>query len=104
MKTVKILCKYANNNCKTDDVNRNTPLMCAAGYGHMDVVQVLLEGGADAERGNAYQRTALHAAAWYGYLEVCRLLLDWGAKVDPVDKWKTTPLHDAARKGSLSVV
>jgi len=78
--------------------------MYADAYGHTEVVQALLEGGASVQRANANQWTALHAAVWYGHLDVCRLLLDWRAKVDPVDKWKDTPLHDAARLGHLSVV
>jgi len=100
----KTLVKYASENCTGDDEFRNTPLMYAARYGHVDVVRLMLEGGADAKRANAVQRTALHMAAWSGYLEVCRLLLDCGAKVDPQDKLKETPLHDAARQGHLSVV
>jgi ankyrin repeat protein len=70
----------------------------------VEVVRVLLEGGADVERADAYQYTALHAAAWNGHLEVCRLLLDWRAKVDPVDKLKHTPLLWAAKAGHLSLV
>ena len=100
----KILVKYASENCTEDDEHRDTPLMYAAANGHVEVLRVLLEGGANAERTNANQRTALHRAAWNGYLEACRLLLDWGAKVNPVDKWKDTPLHDAAWNGHLSVV
>jgi ankyrin repeat protein len=94
----------SNDSCTTDDGLRTTPLIFAAYYGHVEVVPVLLEGGANAERFNVYQQTALHYAALYGYVEVCRLLLDWGAKVNPVDKWNDTPLHDAARVGKLSVV
>jgi tankyrase len=104
VKTVKRWVNCSNDNCTTEDAIRATPLMYAAGYGHVEVVRVLLDGGASADRANAIQRTAMHKAAWYGYLEVCRLLLDWGAKVDPVDKWNETPLHDAARFGHLSVV
>ena len=102
--TVKILVNCTNDTCTTDDEYRDTPLRFAAGYGHVKVVRVLLEGGANVERANANQRTALHRAACYGYLEVCRLLLDWGAKVDPLDRWRGTPLHRAARNGHLSVV
>jgi ankyrin repeat protein len=83
---------------------KDTPLMNAAAKGHVVMVLVLVEGGANLQRANADQQTALHVAALYGHLDVCRLLLDWGAKVDPVDKWKYTPLHDAARLGHLSVV
>ena len=96
--------KYASENCSEDDVVRNTPMMHAVVYDHVEVVRVLLEGGANVEMANAHQRTALYMAAWSGYLEVCRLLLDWGAKVDRQEKWKETPLHCAARWGYLSVV
>ena len=102
--TVKRLVRCINGSCTTDEFSRFTPLIYAAVEGHVEVVRVLLEGGADAERANANQQTALHKAAWYGHLEVCRLLLDWGAKVNPLDKWRDTPLHDAARLGHLSVV
>ena len=104
MNRTKILVKYASENCTEDDVVRNTPMMHSVFYGHVEMVRVLLEGGANVEMANDNQRTALHIAASYGNLEMCRLLLDWGAKVDPVDKWKETPLHDAARQGYLSVV
>jgi ankyrin repeat protein len=100
----KKLVSCTNDSCTADDGFRKSPLIYAANNGHVEVVRVLLEGGANAERVNANQQTALHYAAWYGYLDVCRLLLDWGAKVDPLDKWKDTPLHDAARTGQLSVV
>jgi len=101
--SVKILVKFTNRNCTTDDQYRDTPLIYAARYGHVEVARVLLEGGVDLEKTNANQYTALHAAARRGDLEICRLLLDWGAKVDPLDKWKATPLHEAAQWGHLSV-
>ena len=101
---MKRLVYYTSDSCTTDSEYRDTPLIYAAQNGHLDVVQVLLEGGANVERTNANQWTALHAAAWNGYVDVCRLLLDWGAKVNSLDKWQDTPLHDAARRGRLSVV
>ena len=92
-----------NDNCVTNDQYRNTPLTDAGLYGNVEVMRVLLEGGANVESTNAHRRTALHRAAYSGHLDVCRLLLDWGAKVDPVDVWEETPLHDAANRGHLSV-
>jgi ankyrin repeat protein len=104
VKTTKGLVNCTNENCTTDDEYRNTPLIYAAINGHVGVVRVLLEGGANIESANAYQQTALHFAAYYGQLEVCRLLLERGAKVDTVEKGKETPLHLAASLGHLPVV
>jgi ankyrin repeat protein len=101
---VKILFKYSNDNCTTDDKYRNTPLIYAAWKGHVKVVRVLLEDGANVDTANAYRSTALHAAAESGHLDVCRLLLDWGAKVNRLNRWQFTPLHLAALLGHLSVV
>jgi ankyrin repeat protein len=72
--------------------------------GHVEVVRVLLENGADVQLGNSLQETALHEAASNGHLEVCRLLLNWGANVDSLNWVKESPLHDTARRGHLSVV
>ena len=104
MNTAKILVSCINDSCTTDDKDRNTPLIYAAIFGDVTVVQVLLEGGANLEETDTNTSTALHYAAYYGYLDVSRLLLDWGAKVDPLDTWKETPLHWAAWAGHLSVV
>jgi ankyrin repeat protein len=92
------------DSCTANDFHRNTPLILAAAYGHVAVVRVLLEGGADVQRFNDDKRTALHTAAYNGHLEVCRLLLDWGANVDTEYKGKYTALHDAAFSGHLLVV
>ena len=99
--TVMIFFKSTSDNCTGDFILRNTPLIYAAIFGHVEVVRVLLEGGAKVENTSAYCSTALHQAAWNGHLDVCRLLLDWGAKVDPLDEWKDTPLHLAAWAGHL---
>jgi ankyrin repeat protein len=78
--------------------------MIAAWYGHVEVVRVLLEGGADVLRGDTDNGTALHYAAREGRLEVCRLLLDGGARVNTVGYKKYSALHWAAWNGQLSVV
>jgi ankyrin repeat protein len=102
--TVKILFKCTNESCIGNDPYVGTPLMYAAGYDYVEVVQVLLEGGANVDRTEADGFTALHVAALNGNLDVCRLLLDWGAKVDTVNILEETPLHLAVEEGYLSVV
>jgi ankyrin repeat protein len=102
--TAKVLLKCSDSRCSDYDIHRSTPLTHAAGYGHVDVVRVLLEEGANVNRANGTTCTALHQAAWNGHLDVCRLLLDWGAKVDAWDKLRISPLHVAAERVHLTVV
>jgi ankyrin repeat protein len=59
-----------------------SPLVHAAGRGHLDVVRLLLERGADPnlpEEGNAPHGRALYSAVYGRHFEVARLLLEKGA-------------------------
>ena len=87
-----------------------TPLMVAAWYGHDDVVSVLLQSGADANRRLAttsYSKgvTPLYMAARNGWPKTVMLLL--GARADPelarvADE--STPLATAAKHGRAEVI
>lgn len=58
------------------------PLRVAAGHGHVAIVKLLLENGADPnfpEPGIAPKGGALHAACGGGHIEIVRLLLEHGA-------------------------
>ena len=65
----------------------------------VDVVQRLLEHGADTNIRSHGHLTALHHASFRGWLEIARLLLSYGAKVDEEDEEGRTPLQLAASKG-----
>jgi ankyrin repeat protein len=59
-----------------------TPLVQAAGRGHLDVVRLLLERGADPnlrEEGNSPHGRALYTAVYNHHYEVAKLLLEHGA-------------------------
>src|SRR5437868_6841882 len=50
--------------------------------GELDVARLLLERGADVNRGNDYGWTKLHSAGYSNDRELARLLLDAGARTD----------------------
>lgn len=89
-----------------------TPLLLAAYEGNHDVVELLLEAGADVDEtagpdGNvsaAAAVTPLLASAAMGHMKTVSRLLFWGAAVDAIDCEGRTALCLAAARGSVEVV
>ena len=82
----------------------NTALHAAAWGGHVTVVQLLLDRGADAEANDSEKRTPLHMAAQDGREAVIGLLLDRGAAIEAKAFCGQTPLHMAARQGHEAAI
>ncbi|XP_025757106.1 ankyrin repeat and SAM domain-containing protein 1A isoform X5 [Oreochromis niloticus] len=89
-------------NAKNND--NETPLHCAAQYGHSQVVRLLLEELTDPTMRNNKFETPLDLAALYGRLEVVKLLLSAHPNLLSCNTKKHTPLHLASRNGHLPVV
>jgi ankyrin repeat protein len=83
-----------------------TPLLWAAGNGHVAVVKLLLEMGAEIESKDRYDRTSLSLAAKNGHDSVVTLLLEKGAKLESKggDYYGQTPLSLAAENGHRAIV
>jgi len=80
-----------------------TPLHFACEKGHLEVVRLLMDRGADLEKADNTGCTPLLIACGRGHLEVARLLLDRGADTEKADSNGETPLSDACYKGHLEV-
>ena len=85
------------------DSDHYTPLHLAAGMGHLEAVELLLERGASHTQRDENGETALHLAAHVGYDSICGALLDAGADADAESKTGYTPLHMAAQFGHTTV-
>lgn len=96
----KFLRKHTDLDCLGElgyvGLNRRTPLHWAAVSGALEVVDLLLEAGADPNFQDARGRTPLHWAARLNRTAVVRSLLDAGADVKQVDVDCMTPLMCAA--------
>ena len=73
------------------------------GFGRKDVVEHLLENGANVHARDDGGLIPLHNACSFGHAEVVQLLLRHGADPNSRDNWNYTPLHEAAIKGKIDV-
>ncbi|RYP18551.1 hypothetical protein DL765_003836 [Monosporascus sp. GIB2] len=93
----------ADINTKDDD--SQTLLFQAVQTGHMAIVKLLLENGADPETRKDFSQTPLLLAARNGHEAVVKLLLENGANLETKDdNHGQTPLSWAAEKGHEAVV
>ncbi len=74
-----------------------TPLRFASQSGHRDIVQCLINHGADVDSQEDDHNTPLNWAAHGGHVDVVRVLLEHNADVNSQDNYGRTPLHDALR-------
>lgn len=70
------------NDKEVRDTIDQIPLIVAADGGCKDIVEMLLEAGADIEHRNDQGETALISAAQNGHKEIVQMLLDAGANVN----------------------
>ncbi|XP_055848375.1 alpha-latrotoxin-Lhe1a-like [Episyrphus balteatus] len=92
-----------NNNNKRRKLN-DTPLHFAAMNGHKEIVEMLLNKGANIHAKNEYGGTALQAAVFRKQSDTIELLLDRGAIVDEKKNDGSTPLHTAVQRGNMKII
>ncbi|TRX89494.1 hypothetical protein FHL15_009663 [Xylaria flabelliformis] len=74
-----------------------TLLLWAIENGHHEIVQLLIEKGADVESEDSYGYTPLHIAAENGHQEIVQLLIEKGANVESANRSRQTPLLKAVQ-------
>ena len=89
------------------DAGGGTPILDAAYSGQKEIVELLIENGADVnakivnakiENANDVNgMTPLHEAAFGGYKEIAELLIAKGADVNAKSRFDGTPLDEAVR-------
>ncbi|KZL78694.1 multiple ankyrin repeats single KH domain (pfs domain-containing protein) [Colletotrichum tofieldiae] len=83
--------------------HKETPLVTASYRGHLKVVKLLLEKGANIKIKDIDGWTPLNAASSKGHLEVVKLLLEKGADITVTNESGWTPLHTASFNGYVKL-
>ena len=81
------------------NTHKFTPLLLAAGLGHIEIVKYLLEQGALVDGPLScmgFESHALHAAVFEKQIEVVKYLIDKKANVNAFNVHGSAPLHVAA--------
>ena len=86
------------------DKNGNTFLHKAVLEGHIDIVKLLLDAGADKDVKDWYGSTPLHMATQNHHTDIVNLLLDAGVDKEVKNRDGWTPLHYAAENGHTDIV
>lgn len=103
-KSLAVILKGSIDVNSTDNFCKRTPLLWAAAEG-IQVVQLLLEHGADIELADWDESTALLVAIKMGHEQIARLLIDKGAKINARNRLNHTPLSyaiEVARNESIA--
>jgi ankyrin repeat protein len=80
-----------------------TAFHAAALRGHLKVMKILFQKGAEVNKSDFIEFTPLHSAALGGHLDVIRYLLDHGADPDMRDDHSRTPHDWAVMLGNYDV-
>ena len=81
-----------------------TSLHAASSAGHLELVESLLEFGADVNKRNEDHSTPLFYASEAGRFKVAEFLIEHGADVNSLDWTGWTPLLAASRRGHTAIV
>lgn len=101
LKAAQVLISWPKTDVNQLNAKGESPLMLAALKGYQDLVEQLIERGADV---NKTGWTALHYAASSGQLPTISLLIEHSAYIDAESPNGTTPLMMAAMYGTPAAV
>ena len=102
---VNLARKFSGPMCLLDG-GSNTALMHACAKGHVEIVRLLVEAGANCDLKSTCLRseTALMLASRAGHIEAARVLLEAGAHKDLKDSRGNTALMCACEKGHAGIM
>ena len=87
-----------------EDRDGQTALHLAVENGHIEIVELCLETGANVNHFNTNLITSMHLAATSGKLEIVKVLVEHDANIEATNALQETPLHRAALFNRVNIV
>lgn len=88
----------------TSNEDKETALHIAAGSGHLNFVNLLIEYGANPNAIGIFKETPLHRAAAKNYEEIMQSLINAGGNLDISRHDSSKPIHVAASNDAIKVI
>lgn len=103
-RTAELLLKHGADTEKTRYAG-SRPLHWAARFNHLDIIELLLDSGADINpQMNIYRETPINSAAKHGAFDAVDLLIERGADANVIGPENRTVLSHVARRGSTDLM
>ncbi|XP_030853851.1 histone-lysine N-methyltransferase EHMT2 isoform X2 [Strongylocentrotus purpuratus] len=103
-KVLQMLSEGFDPNYRFPAHNLETPLHGAASKGHLDILCLLLQSGANIDAVDANLATPVHAAADSSNLSCVQYLVTCGANVNHKDDEGSTVLHISTKSGNMDML
>ncbi|XP_041481439.1 histone-lysine N-methyltransferase EHMT2-like isoform X2 [Lytechinus variegatus] len=103
-KVLQMLSEGFDPNYRFPSHNLETPLHGAASKGHLDIICLLLQSGANIDAVDANLATPLHSAADNSHLTCVQYLVTCGANVNHKDDEGSTVLHISTKNGNMEML
>lgn len=101
---VELLLKRGAAVDSMEKKNGQSSLVLCASRGDLEIMELLIQHGADVNLQDRYGLTALHWAARSGHTDIVELLLEKGAYPNPREDYGFTPLHEAAENNHPDII
>ena len=100
---VKLLLSHERILMNAKQTDRTTAIHLAATYGHVEVLKLFHQKGADLNAKGRQSMTPLILAAAYGHFDCVKFLIENEAKINDKDKIKRNALMMAVRNGNVRI-